>query len=68
MKKLLSLLMVLLLLAACGSKGGEEKGELYVFLPGEYISDDVINDFEEETGIKVYITTFDSNEMMYTKL
>ncbi len=68
MKKLLSLLMVLLLLAACGSKGGEEKGELYVFLPGEYISDDVINDFEDETGIKVYITTFDSNEMMYTKL
>ncbi|MCR4633829.1 MAG: ABC transporter substrate-binding protein [Erysipelotrichaceae bacterium] len=73
MKKLLSIVFALLLLTACagggGSNGeGEKGGELYVFLPGEYISDDVINNFEEETGIKLYITTFDSNESMYTKL
>ena len=73
MKKLLSIVFALLLLTACaggdGSNGGSEKGgELYIFLPGEYISDDVINNFEEETGVKLYITTFDSNESMYTKL
>ena len=73
MKKLLSVLAVLLLLVGCsngngGGSSGKEGGELYIFLPGEYISNDVINAFEDETGIKVYITTFDSNEMMYTQL
>ena len=72
MKKLFSLLLVLLLvmgLTGCSSNGSkQEGGELYIFLPGEYISDDVINNFEKETGIKIYITTFDSNESMYTKL
>ena len=69
MKKLLSILLALLLLSACGGKSGStESGELYVFLPGEYISDDVINEFEDEYNVKLYITTFDSNESMYTKL
>ncbi len=68
MKKLLSLLLVLLMVTACGKSGNQDNGELYVFLPGEYISDDIINDFEKEYGIKLYITTFDSNESMYTKL
>ena len=71
MKKLLSIVMVLLLLCGCSGgsgKKGEGGGDLYIFLPGEYISDDVINGFEEETGIKIYVTTFDSNESMYTKL
>ena len=71
MKKLLSILLTLLLLCSCSGNGGsgnKDNGELYIFLPGEYISDDLINDFESEFGIKIYITTFDSNESMYTKL
>ena len=72
MKKLLSIVLVLLLLCGCsggGNNGGSKNGgELFIFMPGEYISDDVINSFEKETGIKVSITTFDSNESMYTKL
>ena len=74
MKKLLSVVLALLLLCGCsgggsnGNGGSEKGGELFVFLPGEYISDDVISSFEEETGIKLSITTFDSNESMYTKL
>jgi spermidine/putrescine-binding protein len=71
MKKLLSILLVLLVLvgaAGCSKSTNEDNGELYVFLPGEYISDEIINGFEKEYGIKIYITTFDSNESMYTKL
>ena len=69
MKKLFSILLALLLLAGCGSKpANQDSGELYIFLPGEYISDEVINQFEDEYGVKLYITTFDSNESMYTKL
>lgn len=67
MKKLLSLLLVLLLVCSC-STSKSEAGELQIYLPGEYISNDVINDFEKQTGIRVSITTFDSNESMYTKL
>ena len=67
MKKLLSLLFVLVILAGCGSQK-YDAGEVQIFLPGEYISDEVIRNFEKETSIKVSITTFDSNESMYTKL
>ena len=67
MKKLFSLLLVLLLVSACSSKNAEA-GELQIFLPGEYISDEVIKQFEKEYGVKTSITTFDSNESMYTKL
>lgn len=48
--------------------------EINVYNWGEYISDgsddtlDVNALFEEETGIKVNYTTFDSNENMYNKL
>lgn len=34
----------------------------------EYISDDVLKAFTEETGIEVVYSTFDSNEAMYAKL
>ena len=67
MKKLLSLLFVLVILAGCGGQK-YDAGEVQIFLPGEYISDEVIRNFEKETSIKVSITTFDSNESMYTKL
>ena len=67
MKKLLSLLFVLVMLAGCSGQK-YDAGEVQIFLPGEYISDEVIRDFEKETNIKVSITTFDSNESMYTKL
>ena len=48
--------------------------EINVYNWGEYISDgaegsmDVNKKFEEETGIKVNYTTFDSNENMYNKI
>ena len=35
---------------------------------GEYIGEDVIENFEDEFGVKVICEYFDSNEMMYTKI
>ena len=67
MKKLFSLLAVLFLLSGCLS-GNYENGELNIFLPGEYLSDEVVEQFEYEYKVKVSVTTFDSNEMMYTKI
>lgn len=66
-KKLLSILFVLVMLAGCGGQN-YDAGEVQIFLPGEYISDEAIRTFEKETNIKVSVTTFDSNESMYTKL
>ncbi|MCL2549011.1 MAG: spermidine/putrescine ABC transporter substrate-binding protein [Symbiobacteriaceae bacterium] len=42
--------------------------ELIIFTWADYIVDDVIQAFEEETGIKVIYTYFDQNEEMLVKL
>ena len=41
---------------------------LYIYMPGEYIDDEVISAFEEETGASVIMENFDSNEQMYIKV
>ena len=70
MKKLFSILLsILILFSLTGCLSNSyENGELYIYLPGEYLSDEVVEQFEYEYGIKVYVSTFDSNENMYTKL
>lgn len=66
-------------LSACGgSAGGEASSaagpepdgagssdELYVYNWGEYIDEEVITRFEEETGIRVVYDLFETNEEMY---
>ncbi|MEZ9600452.1 extracellular solute-binding protein, partial [Vibrio sp. 10N.286.46.A8] len=42
--------------------------ELYFYNWSEYIPNEVLEDFTEETGIKVYYSTYESNESMYAKL
>lgn len=44
------------------------EGELKVYHWFEYIPDDLVQKFEAETGIKVTIDTFDSNEAMLASL
>ena len=71
MKKLISLLLAVfigLFAFRLALNGNYENGEVRIYLPGEYISDDVIEQFEYEYGVEVIIDTFESNELMYTKL
>ena len=39
-----------------------------VYNAGEYIGEDVISNFEEKYNARVNYDTFDSNEIMYTKM
>ena len=48
--------------------GAGSKDSLTVYNWGEYIDPELIDRFEEETGIKVTYETFDSNEAMITKV
>ena len=48
------------------AKYGSDTLKLYI--PGEYMSEELIPNFEKEYGVKVIVELFDSNEMMYTKL
>lgn len=70
MRKIINVLLSLLILVCltgCFSNN-YENGEVQIFLPGEYISDEVIEQFEFEYDVKCNITVFESNESMYTKL
>ena len=72
------LVAALLVMSACSSGSNvEEKVDaekefgcsvINVFSPGEYIGENVVGDFEKAYNAKVNYDTFDSNEMMYTKL
>jgi len=53
----------LLGLAGCG--GADTDNVVYVYNWGEYIDESVIEQFTEETGIRVVYDTFETNESMY---
>lgn len=58
------------LLAGCSAGGGAKKGagELNIYTWAEYVPQDVIEGFEEQTGVKVNYTNFEANEEMLAKL
>ncbi len=71
MKKILCLVFaacMILAFAACGSKTAEPNHELNVLNWGEYIDPDLIDEFEDQTGIKVNYIEMTSNEEMLIKL
>lgn len=41
---------------------------LRIYLPGEYMGENLVSGFEELTGAKVVVDNFDSNEQMYIKV
>ena len=46
----------------------EDAGQVIVYNWGEYLDPEVIDLFEEETGIKVVYEEFETNEIMYPKV
>lgn len=81
MKKLLAGVLAATLIAACftgcgntdpnaanGENNSSGENVVNVFNWGEYIDTDVLKQFEEETGIKVNYSMFETNEGMYSKL
>lgn len=73
-KKSISFLLTLIMfltvgitLVSCNNKEEESK-VLNVYNWGEYIDKDLLRKFEEETGIKVIYTLFNTNEDLYVKL
>lgn len=71
-KRLVSLMLTALMTASvltgCSSATDGPNGRLYVYNWGEYIDDEVIEEFEEETGINVIYDMFETNEIMFAKL
>ncbi len=41
---------------------------LRIYMPGEYIDEEIIAQFQSQTGAKVVVDNFDSNEQMYIKV
>ena len=69
LKKTVSTLLALVILASFGLLAACSSGpSIKVYNWEDYIDDEVIKEFTEETGIKVNYTRFTTNEDMYTKL
>lgn len=70
MKKIIAIMLAMVmsvaLLTGCGgSKAGGENGTLYVYCFGDYFDPQLQYEFEEETGYKLVVDLFDTNEEMY---
>ncbi len=79
--RILTLTLASTLLAACGGKGDQsadaakpgdagaaKEKVVNVYNYSDYIAEDTIPNFEQASGIKVVYDTFDSDEMVETKL
>ena len=68
---LVSLAVLGMGLSACTSQKADTSGgsgELNIFVWTEYLPDSVVTKFEKETGIKVNVSTYSSNEDMLAKV
>lgn len=68
MKRLVSVIVCVLMVATMLTGCNSNKQTLKVYNAGEYIDKSLISDFEKEYKCKVVYETFDSNEAMYTKV
>lgn len=69
MKRSLLLLIILsLLLSACQLNPASRGEVVNVYNWGEYIDKDLLTKFEDETGIRVIYSNFNTNEDLYVKL
>lgn len=72
LKKVVAVISSLILISSsfvgCNKSDENGKRTLNVFNYGDYIDEDLIAKFEEETGIDVIYDTYESNEIMYQKV
>ena len=73
MKKITVYLITFILTASaltgCGNgEAAGENGQVIVYNWGEYMDPEVIELFEEETGIEVIYDEYETNEIMYPKV
>lgn len=69
MKRLILVSLIMSLLLAGCSLSPATRGEVVnVYNWGEYIDSDLLSQFEEETGIRVIYSNFNTNEDLYVKL
>lgn len=68
--KIFSLLLTLILTTTSfiGCFSSDNSKTINIFNAGDYINKDLISKFENETGYKINYSTYDTNEIMYTKL
>jgi putrescine transport system substrate-binding protein len=52
--------------AAAGSNGGPKVLNLYIW--SDYLAPNTLSEFEKQSGIKIHVAYFDSNETLETKL
>ena len=55
-------------LSGCGESSDEKKGELVLYTWEAMFPQEVLDNFEEETGIEIIYSNFDTNETMLEKL
>ena len=65
---LFSALLCTTTLSGCSSSNDTSANVINVFNCADYIDEDLIKKFEEETGYTVKYSTYDTNENMYSKL
>ncbi len=68
LKYILFALALALILTGCGQVGNDPSETVYLYMWGDYMDETLLEDFEEETGLKVVIDYFNSNEDLYVKL
>ena len=66
--KAIIVLMIILSITIVTTGCGEQKPSLNVYNWGDYIDTDVLDQFEDEFGIRVVYDTFATNEDLYVKL
>ena len=65
----LTFILVISTLTGCGGGSASgENGQVIVYNWGEYLNPEVIEMFEDETGIKVIYDEYETNEIMYPKV
>jgi spermidine/putrescine transport system substrate-binding protein len=68
MKKLLSTVACAAVLSLAAAPGAQAAGELFLYNWSNYFPPDLLTKFEQDTGIKVTLDVYDSNETMLAKL